>query len=111
MPKTIRAIIICPFTREGREAQIENSLEEFQRICGGGLIEFGIGINRRDVLYVNDFAHWEECFEIAGQRICSGGGLITGGDSANGSMERSVRVPLQEIRPLVRFGMRGKAEP
>ena len=58
--KIIRSIVIDPFLREVREAQIENSLEEFQRICGGGYIEFGIWINRKDVLYVNDFAHWRE---------------------------------------------------
>ena len=76
-----------------------------------GFIEFGIWINWQDVLYVNDFAHWGECFEIGGQRIFSGCGLITGGDGRGGSMERSARVPLREIRPLIRFGMRGKAGP
>jgi hypothetical protein len=111
MTKTIRAIIICPFTREVRETQIENSLEEFQRICGGGFIEFGIWINRQDVLYVNDFAHWAECFEVGGKRVFSGCRLITVGDGIGGSMDRSARVPLQEIRPLVHFGIRGRAGP
>jgi hypothetical protein len=49
MSSIIRAMVICPFTREMREAQIENSRREFQRICGGGYIKFGIWINRKDV--------------------------------------------------------------
>jgi hypothetical protein len=109
MTKTIRAIIICPFSREVRETQIENALDEFQRICGVGYIEHGIWINRRDVLYANDFAHWPECFEIGGQRVFSGCGLITGGNGTGKSMDRSARVPLEEIRPLIRFGVRGRA--
>jgi hypothetical protein len=94
---------IDPFLREVREAQIENSLEEFQRICGGGYIEFGIWINRKDVLYVNDFAHWRESFVIGEQRVFSGCGLITGGNGSGNDMDRSARVPLDEIRRVVRF--------
>ena len=87
----IRSIVIDPFLREVREAQIENSLEEFQRICGGGFIEFGIWINRKDVLYVNDFAHWRESFVIGEQRVFSGCGLITGGNGSGNDMDRSAR--------------------
>lgn len=99
---SIRGIVIDPFLREVREAEIENSLEEFQRICGGGYIEFGIWINRRDVLYVNDCAHWRESFVIGEQRVFSGCGLITGGNGS-GNMDRSARVPIDEIRKVVRF--------
>jgi hypothetical protein len=101
----VRAVIIDPFRREVREADIENSLEEFQRIVGGGYIEFGVLINNRDVLYVNDFAFWEERFQIGQRHVFSGCGLITGGDS-NGKGEgltRAARVPLEEIRSVVRF--------
>jgi hypothetical protein len=111
MTKTIRAIIICSITREVRETQIENSLEEFQRICGVGYIEHGIWINRRDVLYVNVFPRWAECFEIGGKRAFSGCGLITAGDGTDGSMDRSARVPLEEIGRVVRFGIRERAKP
>ncbi|HEY3745528.1 MAG TPA: hypothetical protein VGL17_04760 [Gemmatimonadaceae bacterium] len=99
MIRSIRAIIIDPFLREVREAEIQNQLEEYQRICGGGYIEFGIWINRKDVLYVNDFAHWRESFVIGEQRVFSGCGVITGGNSG----ERPARVPLDEIRRVVRF--------
>jgi hypothetical protein len=99
----IRAVIIDPFRREVREAEIENALSEFQHICGGGYIEHGIFINRRDVLYVNDFAYWPDSFEIGGQRIFSGCGLITGGNGSDGDMDRSARVPMDQIRKVVRF--------
>jgi hypothetical protein len=102
MAKTIRAIIICPFTREVRETRIENSLQEFQSICGGGYVEFGIWINRRDVLYVNVFPHCAECFEIGGKGVFYG---------TDGSMDRSAGVPLEEIRRVVRFGIRERAKP
>jgi hypothetical protein len=95
--KLIRSIVMDPFLREVREAQIENSLGESQRICGGGYIEFGIWINRKDVLCVNDFAHWRESFNIGGH------GLIIGGDGSGNDMDRSARVPLDDIRRVVRF--------
>jgi hypothetical protein len=101
----VRAIIIDPFRREVREADIENSLEEFQRIVGGGYIEFGVWINNRDVLYVNDFAFWPERFLIGPRHAFSGTGLITGGDSyrKRGRLTNDARVPLDEIQEIVRF--------
>jgi hypothetical protein len=98
--KTIRSIIIDPFRREVREAEIENRLEEFQYIVGGGYIEFGIWINRKDPLYVNDFAFWRAHFIIGGIRAFSGCGLITGGGTGNA---RSTRVSVKEIRDVVVF--------
>jgi hypothetical protein len=86
--------------------RIGNSLREFQRICCGGYVEFGIWINRRDVLCVNVFPRWAECFEIGGKRVFSGCGLITAEDGTDGSMDRSVRVPLEETGRVVRFGIR-----
>src|SRR5258708_39113407 len=75
---TIRAIIIDPFRREVREADIENSLEEFQFIVGGGYIEHGIWFKHKDIFYVNDFAFWPERFVIGGVRAFTGSGLISG---------------------------------
>jgi hypothetical protein len=100
---TLRAIIICPFRQSVFEAEIENSLEELQRIVGGGYIEFGVWINRKDVLYVNDFAHWKEKFAIGKSHMFSGCGVITGGDGHGTNMDKSARVSLQEIRNVVRF--------
>lgn len=103
--RTLRAIIICPFLREIREAKINDDLEEYQRICGGHYIEFGVWINGKDVLYVSDFARWRESFVIGERHIFSGTGLITGGDARGKKMSKSARVPLAEIRAVVRFGV------
>ena len=111
MARTIRAVITCPFTPEVRETRLENSLQEAQRICGGGYVEFGIWINRRDVLYVNVFPRWAECFGIGGKRVLSGCGSITAGHGTDGSTDRSARVPLEEIGRVVRFGIRERAKP
>ncbi|SDO48042.1 hypothetical protein [Afipia sp. GAS231] len=110
----MRAIIIDPFLCEVREADIENTLEEFQRIVGGGYIEFGVWINRgTDVLYVNDFAFWEERFMIGPRHVFSGCGLITGRDPPGNSkdMARPARVPLAEIQGVVRFAPKRAASP
>ena len=97
----MRAIIIDPFLREVREAEIENSLGEFQYIVGGGYLEFGVWINNREPLYVNDFAHWKQRFLIGTSHVFSGCGLIVGGDGKGEA--RGARVPLVEIRNVVRF--------
>lgn len=109
----MRAVIIDPFLREVREADIENTLEEFQRIVGGGYIEFGVWINRRDVLYVNDFAFWEERFTIGPRHAFSGCGLIIGDDTDSKSKDlaRGARVPLAEILNVVRFPPKRTANP
>jgi hypothetical protein len=100
--RTMRAIIICPFRQSVHEAEVENSLKELQRI-GGGYIEFGVWINHRDVLYVNDFAFLEEKFAIGRAHVFSGCGVITGGNGRGRNMDKSARVSLQEIRNVVRF--------
>jgi hypothetical protein len=102
---TLRAIIIDPFLREIREAEIDDDLTEYQRICGGHYIEFGVWINGKDVLYVSDFARWRESFVIGGRHVFSGTGLITGGDARGKRMSKSARVPLAEIRDVVRFAI------
>jgi hypothetical protein len=108
----MRAIVIDPFLHEVREADIENTLEEFQRIVGGGYVEFGVWVNRRDVLYVNDFAFWEERFMIGPRHVFSGCGLIIGGDSDSESkVARGARVPLAEIINVVRFPPKRSASP
>ena len=99
----MRAIIIEPFLCQVRECDIDNSLEEFQRIVGGGFIEFGVMVNNRDVLYVNDFAHWTKRFAIGNRHVFSGCGLITGGNGKGGELARAARVPLAEIHAVVRF--------
>lgn len=100
----IRAIIIDPFRREVREAWIANDLHEMQFICGGGYLEFGIWINRREPLYVNEWAHWPERFIIGGIRSFSGCGLITGADEDNDEGDTtSAKVSVQEIRNVVVF--------
>lgn len=99
----IRAIIVDPFRREVRKAEIENSLEELQFIVGGGYIEHGIWINHRDILYVNDFAFWPEHFIIGGVRAFSGCGVITGGNGNGKALDRSARVSLKEIQKIVQF--------
>jgi hypothetical protein len=101
--RTLRAIIIDPFLGEVSEAEIKDDLEEYQRICGG-YIEFGVWINNKDVLYVSDFARWRESFVIGERHVFSGTGLITGGDARGKNMSKSARVPLAEIRNVVKFG-------
>ena len=103
--RTLRAIIIDPFLREIREGEIDDDLAEYQRICGGHYIEFGVWINGKDVLYVSDFAHWRESFAIGKRHVFSGTGLITGGDARGKNMSKSARVSLSEIRDVVRFGL------
>ena len=100
----IRAIIIDPFRREVREAWIANDLYEMQFICGGGYLEFGIWINRREPLYVNEWASWPERFIIGGIRSFSGCGLITGADADGDDGDAtSAKVSVQEIRNVVIF--------
>jgi hypothetical protein len=103
--RTLRAILIDPFLCEIRETEIGDELEEYRRICGGHYIEFGVWINGKDVLYVSDFARWRESFVIGERHIFSGTGLITGGDARGKNMSKSARVPLAEIRDVVRFGI------
>jgi hypothetical protein len=103
--RKLRAIVIDPFRREICEVEIDDDLEEYQRICGGHYIEFGAWINGKDVLYVSDFARWREFFVIDERLPFSGTGLITGGDARGKNMSKSARVPLEEIRGVVRFGI------
>lgn len=99
----IRAVIIDPFRREVREAWIANDLREMQFICGGGYLEFGIWINRREPLYVNEWASWPESFIIGGIRLFSRCGLITGRDGKGDAMATSAKVTVQEISDVVVF--------
>jgi len=58
--------------------------------------------HRKDVLYVNDFAHWRDPSSSATARVLRMR-LITGGNGSGNDMDRSARVPLDEIRRVVRF--------
>jgi hypothetical protein len=61
--------------------------------------------NGKDVPYVSDFARWRESFVIGERHIFAGTGLITGGDARGKNLSKSARVPLAEIRDVVRFGI------
>jgi hypothetical protein len=93
--RTLRTIVIDPFRREIREAEIDDDLEEYERICGCHYIEFGAWINGEDIPYVSEFARWRESFVIGERLTFSGTGLTTGGDACGKSMSKSARVPLE----------------
>jgi hypothetical protein len=99
----MRAVIVDPFKREVREADVENTLEELQRIVGGGYIEFGVRVERVDLLYVNDFAHWPERFMIGEKHAFSGCGVIIGDDAKGKGSAKYARVSAEAVRGIVRF--------
>ena len=99
----LRVVIIDPFRREVREAWIADDWNEMQYICGGGYLEFGIWINQREPLYVNEWAHWPERFVIGGVRSYSGCGVIAGADGRSSGKRKSAKVSVEEIRNVVVF--------
>jgi hypothetical protein len=98
----MRAIMIDPSLREVREADIENTLEEFQRIVGGGFVEFGLWINNRRAVRQR-LRSLKTAFADRVQARLFGCGLITGGDGKGSDVARPARVPLGEVRNAARF--------
>jgi hypothetical protein len=96
----LRTLIIDPFKKEVREADIEPSLAAFQAVVGGDL-EFAVRIDRRDLLYVSDFAKWPERFTIGNVRTYSGCGLVIGATGEGASAP--ARVSIDALRGVVRF--------
>jgi hypothetical protein len=96
----LRALVIDPFKREIRETDIERTLPSLQAAVGGN-IEFAVWIDRRDTLYVADFAKWRERFTIGNTRSYSGYGVVVGvnGDGATAP----AKVSLDALRGVVRF--------
>jgi hypothetical protein len=80
---TLRAIVIHPLLREIRN----------------------VWINAKDVLHVRNFAPWCESFLIGERHIFSGTGEMTSGDARSRNKTASVRVPLAEMRGVVRLGI------
>jgi hypothetical protein len=103
--RALRAIIVDSFLREVREAEIYRDLEEFQRICGGHHIEFGVWINGQDCPLRQRFRALARILRDRRAPFLLRHRSHTGGDARGKNMSKSARVPLSDIRGVVRFGV------